>query len=66
MDYYCSKCGAEAFVTPELVVRMTCDHADATIIAPRTSVLFGEGGALTLGLRERAALALAKILRVFC
>jgi hypothetical protein len=64
MDYYCKDCHAEAFVRSGAVVR-TCNHADSTIIAPRTSVLYGEGGALSLSMAERFSNALNKLFKAF-
>ena len=39
------------------VVR-TCFHTNSAVIAPRTSQLFGEGGAREVGLLERLLLAI--------
>ena len=61
--YYCKECGAEVIVTGEGVTR-TCGHSGATIVAERSSNLFGEGGAAQ-SLTERAAQALRKIFTAF-
>jgi hypothetical protein len=42
-DYYCKDCkGAAVVVDGE--VRRSCSHSDSTIIAERTSTLYGDGG----------------------
>lgn len=43
MDYFCATCNSEAFVSPDGDIRRTCAHLHSTIVAPRTSTLYGEG-----------------------
>lgn len=63
-DYVCSVCGAECFVESG-VVRRTCGHDDAAVIADRTCTLYGAGGADNQGLFFRAVSALQSIARAF-
>jgi hypothetical protein len=65
--YACAECGAEVHVEKDGKVTRTCDHADATVIAERTSNLFGEGGAAgnTGSLSDRVAAALTKLVNAF-
>lgn len=60
-EYYCKECGGAVAVAPSGVVTRTCPHQLATIVAERSSVLFGEGGAGEMSLLQRAAQALQKI-----
>lgn len=41
--YYCEHCLRRVDVTGDVVTR-TCDHNEARIIAPRKSILAGQGG----------------------
>lgn len=42
-----------------------CGHEGVAVIAERTSILYGEGGAAEPSLYQRAANALHKLARVF-
>ena len=46
-------------------ISRVCTHHGATVIAERTSILYGEGGAAEPSLYQRAASALQKLARVF-
>lgn len=65
MDYYCKACKAEVFVSDQGEVSRTCGHAGETIIAERTSSLFGEGGANERTLWERMLAAIDKLREAF-
>lgn len=43
-EYYCAVCNARAEVSDGVVVR-SCAHLDSAVIAPRSSMLYGQGGA---------------------
>ena len=45
-------------------VKRTCDHGGHAVIAERSSVLYGTGGATDLTLYERALSAIQKIAKV--
>lgn len=62
-SYYCAICEKPAAVVDGLVVR-ACAHSDGAVIAPRTSVLYGAGGASVRELSplKRALVALLKAL----
>jgi hypothetical protein len=64
MDYYCAVCEKEAKVVDCLVLR-SCEHADSVVFAPRSSELFGDGGATEKSLPERAIEAIYKIIKAF-
>jgi hypothetical protein len=63
--YACSICGGPAIVSDAGDISRACGHDDATVIAERTSILYGEGGASEPSLYQRAASALQKLARVF-
>lgn len=63
MDYYCAVCEKEAKVVDGLVLR-SCEHADSVVFAPRTSFLYGDGGAGNLSVKDRIKNALNKIFKV--
>ena len=65
MDYYCKVCEAEVFVSAAGIIQRNCEHKDATVIAERTSTLFGEGGATEATLYERARVALFRLFEAF-
>ena len=64
-DYYCKECGTEVRVTPEGAVTHFCSHVDTTIIAERTSTLFGDGQFDESSLYDRAVAAIIKIFKAF-
>lgn len=59
--YACAKCGAEAKVDADGTITRTCDHHGGTIVAERSAVLYGIGGAQQLTLAQRAELAISKL-----
>jgi hypothetical protein len=59
--YACSQCGGEAKVSPAGVVSRACGHDDATVIAERTSVLYGRCRVATPSLINRAVAALQRL-----
>jgi hypothetical protein len=61
--YACAECGAKATVSEQGDIYRACGHDDATVIAERTSVLYGEGGAASLPLYQRALAALESLAR---
>ena len=63
--YACAHCGAEVKVSPEGDITRTCTHHGQTIVAERTSILYGEGGAAGLTLADRARAALRKLALAF-
>ena len=65
MDYYCKVCKTEVAVSKAGDIVRNCVHTDATIVAERTSVLYGEGGAKEQTLQERAYAAMHTLLRAF-
>ena len=62
--YTCTQCGGEVQVTPEGVVSRVCGHNTATVIAERTSILYGEGHYAQESLTSRALTALRKLVGV--
>jgi len=63
--YYCQACRAEVKVTNDGVTTRTCEHDKATIVAERTSLLYGEGGVVPQGVGERIMAAVQKIQAAF-
>ena len=63
--YACAECGAQVMVSGQGDISRVCTHHGATVIAERTSILYGEGGASEPSLYQRAASALQKLARVF-
>lgn len=63
--YACADCGAEAKVSAQGAISRDCGHDDATVIAERTSILYGEGGAGERSLLDRARDALGKLAKAF-
>lgn len=59
--YACALCGAEVKVTSAGVKERACGHATATVIAERTSNLYGEGHYAQGSLTSRALAALRKL-----
>lgn len=59
--YYCKECGAAATVV-DGEVRRTCAHVGSTIIAERTSTLYGDGGVAPAG-RSRILERVRQLLR---
>jgi hypothetical protein len=58
--YYCEHClvGVDVTHGENPVVTRNCGHNDARIIAPRKSILAGEGG---LSLKNKAKMTVAKV-----
>ena len=63
--YKCAECGAEVKVADTGHITRTCIHHGATVIAERTSILYGEGGAAGVSLIDRARAALRKLALAF-
>jgi len=59
--YACSVCGVEVKVSKAGEISRPCDHHDAAVIAERTSILYGEGGATSMSLIERAEAAIKRL-----
>lgn len=61
--YYCANCRASVSVTGKGDITRSCKcHDTTTVIAERSSILYGIGGAANLTLAERARRAIAKLL----
>lgn len=58
--YYCEHClvGVDVTQHDSPVIKRNCDHHDARIIAPRKSILAGEGG---LSLKNKIKMKAAQI-----
>jgi hypothetical protein len=63
--YYCQQCGGEVKVTDDGLTSRACGHDKATIVAERTSLLYGEGGVVPQGVGERIMAAVQKIQAAF-
>lgn len=61
--YACAECGAQVEVSGQGTISRVCGHDEATVIAERTSFLYGEGGAASLTLYQRALAALESLAR---
>mgnify|MGYP001231025051 FL=1 len=59
--YACSTCGGAAHVSPDGIVSRACGHDTATVIAERTSILYGKGGCAPKTMMQRAVAALCKL-----
>lgn len=59
--YYCAYCGDAVQVSVQGEITRTCGHHGQTVIAERTSILYGEGGAGERSLLDRAWDALGKL-----
>lgn len=65
MDYYCKVCSTEVYVSKAGEVVRNCAHSDATVVAERTSILYGAGNAKGLTLQERVQSALRVLISAF-
>lgn len=64
--YHCSACKAEVKVSTKGDITRSCACPELTpVVAERTCVLYGDGGAKSLSLAERASAAISRIVEAF-
>lgn len=63
--YACSVCGAEVVVSDNGDIHRACEHDGQTVIAERTSVLYGDGGATAKSYIDRVRDAINTLIKAF-